>query len=52
MNELAADPTGILVPNSLLTEQKLKVGDTVRLGITTGVAGQSIPNGGAYRRVI
>jgi putative ABC transport system permease protein len=43
MNELAADPTGILVPNSLLTEQKLKVGDTVRLGITTGVAGQSIP---------
>jgi putative ABC transport system permease protein len=43
MNELAANPTGILVPNSLLTKQKLKIGDTLRLGITTGVAGQSIP---------
>src|SRR5215216_2019911 len=43
MNELAAEPTGILVPNSLLTKQKLKIGDALRLGITTGVAGQSIP---------
>jgi putative ABC transport system permease protein len=43
MNELAANPTGVLVPNSLLREQKLKVGDTLRLGITTGIAGQSIP---------
>src|SRR5688572_12795810 len=43
MNELAANPTGILVPNSLLTKQKLKIGDTITLGITTGVAGQSIP---------
>ena len=43
MNELAADPTGILVPNSLLTEHKVKIGDALRLGITTGVAGQSIP---------
>src|SRR5215216_856263 len=43
MNELAAHPTGILVPNSLLTKQKLKIGDALRLGITTGVAGQSIP---------
>jgi putative ABC transport system permease protein len=43
MNELAADPTGILVPNSLLAKHKLKIGDALRLGITTGVAGQSIP---------
>lgn len=43
MNQLAANPTGVLVPNSLLTKQKLKIGDTVRLGITTGIAGQSIP---------
>lgn len=43
MNELAANPTGVLVPNSLLTGQKLKIGDILRLGITTGVAGQSIP---------
>jgi putative ABC transport system permease protein len=43
MNQLAANPTGVLVPKSLLTRQKLKVGDTLRIGITTGVAGQSIP---------
>ena len=43
MNQLAADPNGILVPNSLLEKQKLKIGDTIRLGITTGTAGQSIP---------
>ncbi len=43
MNQLAANPTGVLVPNSLLTKQKLKVGDTLKLGVTTGVAGQSIP---------
>jgi putative ABC transport system permease protein len=43
MNELAANPTGVLVPDSLLREQKLKLGDTLRLGITTGVAGQAIP---------
>ncbi|HET6822616.1 MAG TPA: FtsX-like permease family protein [Anaerolineales bacterium] len=43
MNELAANPTGVLVPNNLLAEQKLKVGDTLRLAVTTGVAGQSIP---------
>lgn len=43
MNELAANPTGVLVPNDLLAGQKLKVGDTLRLGITTGVAGQSVP---------
>jgi putative ABC transport system permease protein len=43
MNQLAANPTGVLVPNSLLAGQKLKVGDTLRLAVTTGVAGQSIP---------
>jgi putative ABC transport system permease protein len=43
MNELAANPTGVLVPNDLLAKQKLEVGDTLRLAITTGVAGQSIP---------
>ena len=43
MNELAANPTGVLVPNDLLIQRGLKMGDTLRLGITTGVAGQSIP---------
>jgi putative ABC transport system permease protein len=43
MNQLAANPKGVLVPTSLLTKQKLKIGDAVRLAITTGVAGQSIP---------
>jgi putative ABC transport system permease protein len=43
MNQLAAEPTGILVPQSLLAEKKLEVGDTFTLGITTGIAGQSTP---------
>ncbi len=43
MNQLAANPSGVLVPNSLLAGQKLNVGDTLRLAVTTGVAGQSIP---------
>jgi putative ABC transport system permease protein len=43
MNQLAANPTGVLVPKSLLAKQKWMVGDTLRIGITTGVAGQSIP---------
>ena len=43
MNQLAANPTGVLVPKGLLTKQKLKIGDTLNIGITTGVAGQSIP---------
>ncbi|RPJ27939.1 MAG: ABC transporter permease [Chloroflexi bacterium] len=43
MNQLAANPTGVLVPNDVLTRQKLKIGDTLKLGVTTGVAGQSIP---------
>ncbi|HEU0291492.1 MAG TPA: FtsX-like permease family protein [Anaerolineales bacterium] len=43
MNQLAADPNGILVPNRLLANQKLNIGDTLQIGITTGVAGESIP---------
>lgn len=43
MNQLAANPKGILVPESLLSKYKLKVGDKLRTAITTGVAGESIP---------
>ena len=43
MNEVGTNPTGVLVPNDLLIQRGLKMGDTLRLGITTGVAGQSIP---------
>ncbi|MBN8580412.1 MAG: ABC transporter permease [Anaerolineae bacterium] len=42
MNQLAANPTGILVPTQLLEKQKLKVGDKMKLGIATGIAGESI----------
>jgi putative ABC transport system permease protein len=42
MNQVAANPTGVLVPSDLLTNQQLKIGDVLRIGITTGVAGQSI----------
>ena len=43
MNQLAANPTGVLVPKGLLTKQNLKIGDKLNIGITTGVIGQSIP---------
>ena len=43
MNSLAANPSGILVPSSLPGERKLKVGDTIKVAVTTGIAGQSIP---------
>ena len=43
MNQLAANPKGILGPENMLTQQKLEVGDTLRVSITTGVAGESIP---------
>lgn len=43
MNQLAADPNGILIPNSLLEKQKLNIGDTLKIAITTGIAGESIP---------
>src|SRR5262249_42360960 len=43
MNQLAADPNGILVPASFLKKQNLKIGDTIRISVTTGVAGISIP---------
>ena len=42
INQLAANPTGVLVPNSLLNKQKLKVGDKLNIGITTGLVGESI----------
>ena len=43
MNQLAANPTGVLVPKSLLNKLKLKVGDKLNIGITTGMVGESIP---------
>jgi putative ABC transport system permease protein len=43
MNQLAANPAGVLAPNSLLRAQELEIGDVLMLGVTTGVAGQSIP---------
>ena len=43
MNQLAADPNSVLVPSSVLAKQQLKIGDTIILGITTGIVGQSIP---------
>ena len=42
MNQLAANPTGILVPNSVLKKYKLAVGDTLKVSVTTGVAGEAI----------
>ena len=42
MNQLAADPTGILVPNTVLEKQDLEIGDTIKVSVTTGVAGESI----------
>lgn len=42
MNQLAANPTGVLVPSRLLDEEDLAIGDTFRLAVTTGVAGESI----------
>jgi putative ABC transport system permease protein len=43
LNQLAANPKGVLVPNSLLDKLKLKVGDKLNIGITTGMVGESIP---------
>jgi len=43
MNQLAANPTGILVPTSLLRDKDLEVGDKFIISVTTGIAGQSIP---------
>jgi putative ABC transport system permease protein len=42
MNQLAANPTGILVPNIVLEKYKIAVGDTLKVSVTTGVAGQAI----------
>ncbi|MGE5376573.1 MAG: FtsX-like permease family protein, partial [Bacteroidota bacterium] len=43
MNQLAASPDGVLAPRSFLKKHNLKVGDSLNLAVTTGVAGQSIP---------
>jgi putative ABC transport system permease protein len=43
MNQLAADPNGVLVPNLLLEEKKLEIGDKLTIGVITGVAGESVP---------
>ncbi|HKI53249.1 MAG TPA: FtsX-like permease family protein [Anaerolineales bacterium] len=42
MNQLAATPSGILVPSNALEENDLNVGDTIKISVTTGVAGLSI----------
>ncbi len=43
MNALGADPEGVLVPDSLLKQQNLNIGDTVILGVQSGLSGVSIP---------
>ncbi len=43
MNALGADPEGVLVPNDLLKQQSLKIGDKLILGVQTGDSGVSIP---------
>jgi putative ABC transport system permease protein len=43
MNQLAANPKGVLVPNGLLEENELEIGDTIQTSVTTGIAGLSIP---------
>ena len=45
MNELGANPDGVLVPTSLLKKQDLKIGDKLIFGVQTGVSGVSIPIG-------
>jgi len=43
MNQLAANPTGILMPESVLLEEELEIGDSLTIGVSPGVAGHSIP---------
>ncbi len=43
MNALGADPEGVLVPNSMLDQQTVKIGDRLTFGVKTGTAGESIP---------
>jgi len=43
MNDLGANPNGILVPSDFMEKHGLKIGDTVTLGIGTGISGQSVP---------
>ncbi|HSG42652.1 MAG TPA: FtsX-like permease family protein [Anaerolineales bacterium] len=42
MNQLGANPSGILVPNTVLEEGNLEIGDTLIMSVTTGVAGLSL----------
>lgn len=42
MNQLAANPAGVLVPENLLEANNLELGDTLKIAVTTGVAGLSI----------
>jgi putative ABC transport system permease protein len=43
MNALGADPDGVLIPNSVLKDLDLKIGDKLVFGVQTGVSGVSIP---------
>jgi putative ABC transport system permease protein len=43
MNALGANPEGVLLPNSMLKKQTLKIGDKFTFGVQTGVPGESIP---------
>ena len=42
MNQLGANPSGILVSNTVLEESNLEIGDTLKMSVTTGVAGLSL----------
>lgn len=39
---LSSNPQGVLIPQKLLTERKLKVGDMITIGIQTGTSGESV----------
>lgn len=43
MNELGANPDGVLVPTTLLKQQDLNIGDKLIVGVQTSVSGVSIP---------
>ncbi len=42
LNELAANPNGVLVPEAFMAEKDLEVGDVISIGVKTGVEGQSV----------
>jgi putative ABC transport system permease protein len=43
MNALAATPDGVLIPETLLSDHNLQIGDPLVLGVKTGSKGESIP---------